>query len=367
MHKRIYKTDDYANVFCRSHACTEGVGGFGRTGPPITDYEEFEGEPSHGSRSSLRGNPALVTRALVGYSVRSASWKSIPTCMCTRKCTMVRAAELDLVYTHAKSKLKIWEVLQMSKQTDPGMNFTDVSNFRASFKKFVFSIQRNLIIHFREFGDALWIRIAWGKDYMKPNQYRPSFIVYHIQTPYVFMTSLTKTQQPLVCQGLLSAAGYDSIEKMDLKSRYLESLQDIVFKRFSQPFQSYQSRSAPEESCMPTTVNQRADSERMKGKARVRQAMLETLGDGGLPVLECADYMLDTPFKGEAGIANKIKPFQCMVKFSSPHILESVRSLAQSGLSEAPVSSLFSAIISKGKNIFYVSEKKESSGSRGDN
>ncbi|XP_077144471.1 centromere protein N isoform X3 [Ranitomeya variabilis] len=333
MHKRIYKTDDYANVFCRSHACTEGVGGFGRTGPPITDYEEFEGEPSHGSRSSLRGNPALVTRALVGYSVRSASWKSIPTCMCTRKCTMVRAAELDLVYTHAKSKLKIWEVLQMSKQTDPGMNFTDVSNFRASFKKFVFSIQRNLIIHFREFGDALWIRIAWGKDYMKPNQYRPSFIVYHIQTPYVFMTSLTKTQQPLVCQ----------------------------------PFQSYQSRSAPEESCMPTTVNQRADSERMKGKARVRQAMLETLGDGGLPVLECADYMLDTPFKGEAGIANKIKPFQCMVKFSSPHILESVRSLAQSGLSEAPVSSLFSAIISKGKNIFYVSEKKESSGSRGDN
>ncbi|XP_077144472.1 centromere protein N isoform X4 [Ranitomeya variabilis] len=251
----------------------------------------------------------------------------------TRKCTMVRAAELDLVYTHAKSKLKIWEVLQMSKQTDPGMNFTDVSNFRASFKKFVFSIQRNLIIHFREFGDALWIRIAWGKDYMKPNQYRPSFIVYHIQTPYVFMTSLTKTQQPLVCQ----------------------------------PFQSYQSRSAPEESCMPTTVNQRADSERMKGKARVRQAMLETLGDGGLPVLECADYMLDTPFKGEAGIANKIKPFQCMVKFSSPHILESVRSLAQSGLSEAPVSSLFSAIISKGKNIFYVSEKKESSGSRGDN
>ncbi|XP_077144470.1 centromere protein N isoform X2 [Ranitomeya variabilis] len=285
----------------------------------------------------------------------------------TRKCTMVRAAELDLVYTHAKSKLKIWEVLQMSKQTDPGMNFTDVSNFRASFKKFVFSIQRNLIIHFREFGDALWIRIAWGKDYMKPNQYRPSFIVYHIQTPYVFMTSLTKTQQPLVCQGLLSAAGYDSIEKMDLKSRYLESLQDIVFKRFSQPFQSYQSRSAPEESCMPTTVNQRADSERMKGKARVRQAMLETLGDGGLPVLECADYMLDTPFKGEAGIANKIKPFQCMVKFSSPHILESVRSLAQSGLSEAPVSSLFSAIISKGKNIFYVSEKKESSGSRGDN
>ncbi|XP_077149217.1 centromere protein N-B-like [Ranitomeya variabilis] len=285
----------------------------------------------------------------------------------TRKCTMVHAAELDLVYTHSKPKLKMWEVLQMSKQTDSDMNFADVSNFRASFKKFVFSIQRNLTIHFREFGDALWIRIAWGKDYMKPNQYRPSFIVYHVQTPYVFISSLTKTQQPVVCQGLLSATGYDSIEKMDLKSRCLESLKDIVFKRFSQPFQSYQSKSAPEESCMPTTVNQRADSERTKEKARVRQAMLETLGDGALPVLEYADYKLDTPFNGEAGIANQIKPFQCVVKFSGPHILESVRSLAQSGLSEARVSSLFPSIISKGKNRFNVSEKKESSSSQGVN
>ncbi|CAJ0967389.1 unnamed protein product [Ranitomeya imitator] len=152
----------------------------------------------------------------------------------TRKCTVAHVAELDLVYTHAKSKVKVWEVLQMSNQTDSDMNFADVSNFRASFKKFVFSIQRNLTIHFREFGDALWIRIAWGKEYTKPNQYRPSFIVYHIQTPYVFITSLTKTQQPVVGQGLLSATGYDSIEKMDLKSRCLESLMDIVFKRLSQ-------------------------------------------------------------------------------------------------------------------------------------
>ncbi|XP_069594889.1 centromere protein N isoform X2 [Ranitomeya imitator] len=251
----------------------------------------------------------------------------------TRKCTVAHVAELDLVYTHAKSKVKVWEVLQMSKQTDSDMNFADVSNFRASFKKFVFSIQRNLTIHFREFGDALWIRIAWGKEYTKPNQYRPSFIVYHIQTPYVFITSLTKTQQPVV----------------------------------GQPFQSYQSRSAPEESCMPTTVNQRGDSKRMKEKARVRQAMLETLGDGPLPALECADYKLATAFNGEAGIANEIKPFHCVVKFSSTHILESVRSLAQSGLSEAPVSSLFSSIISKGKNKFNVTERKESSSSQGVN
>ncbi|CAJ0967388.1 unnamed protein product [Ranitomeya imitator] len=133
------------------------------------------------------------------------------------------------------------------------------------------------------------------------------------------------------------------------------------------PFQSYQSRSAPEESCMPTTVNQRGDSKRMKEKARVRQAMLETLGDGPLPKLECADYKLATAFNGEAGIANEIKPFHCVVKFSSTHILESVRSLAQSGLSEAPVSSLFSSIISKGKNKFNVTERKESSSSQGVN
>ncbi|XP_073515239.1 centromere protein N [Phyllobates terribilis] len=278
-----------------------------------------------------------------------------------RKGTMDHVVDLDIVYNHAKSNMKKWDVLEMSEQSDSEMNFADASNFMASFKKFIFSIQKNVAIHFREFGDALWIRIAWGKDYMKPNQYRPSFIVYHTQTPYVFVACLTKTQRPVVCQGLLSATKYCKIREMDLKSRCLESLKDIVFKRFTQPFQSYQSKSAPEEIYTPTTVTQRADYETMKEKAHVRHVMLETFGDGPLPVLDCAEYNMVTAFTGNPDIANKIEPFRCVVKLSSPHLLESVRSLAHSGLADARVSKLITAIPDKGRNLFKVSEKKHSS------
>ncbi|KAM4018463.1 centromere protein N isoform 2-T2 [Anomaloglossus baeobatrachus] len=280
-----------------------------------------------------------------------------------RNATLNHAADLDIVYNHAKQNQKKWEVYQLSEPTDPDMNLADVSSFLAQFKEAIFSVQKNVTIHFREFGDALWLRIAWGKNYMKPNQYRPTFIVYHTQTPYVFLTSITSTQRPVVCQGLAVATGYSSIQVMDLKGRCLESLKDIVFKRYSQPFQSYQSRSVPEESHSPPT-DHTLDYEEMREKERRRQLMLKTFGNGPLPVLDCAEYKLGTAFNGKAGIADEIAPFRCTVKFSSTHLLESFRSLAHAGISEVPVASLLSGIPEKARNLYKVLDKKRSTSHR---
>ncbi|XP_069822113.1 centromere protein N isoform X1 [Dendropsophus ebraccatus] len=281
----------------------------------------------------------------------------------SKKATIDHAADLDIVYTHANTKKKTWDVYQMSIQSDE-MNLVDVSKLRVQFKKSVKSVLKNVTIHFKEFEDALWIRIAWGRDYVNPNQYRPTFVVYHSQTPYVFITNLAKSYRPVLFQGLLLATGYSQIQEMELKSRCLESLKSIVFKQFSQPFQSYQSRSIPEKSYTPAIVDPKVTYEDIKEKERVHHVMLETFGDGPLPKLEFASYKLETSFKGEPGIANKIEPFRCLVKFSSPHLLESIRNLAPLGLSEVPISNLLTCIPHRGRNIFKISEKKQATSSQ---
>lgn len=49
--------------------------------------------------------------------------------------------------------------------------------------------------------NAVWIRIAWGTQYTKPNQYKPTYVVYYSQTPYAFVSpSKLKSTLPLLAQ-----------------------------------------------------------------------------------------------------------------------------------------------------------------------
>ncbi|XP_063801438.1 centromere protein N isoform X3 [Pseudophryne corroboree] len=219
----------------------------------------------------------------------------------SRKATIRHAADLDIIYTHANTKKKTWDVYQMSMPPDPEMGLVDVSELKEKFKKTIHAAMKN---------------------------------------------------------ALLCAAGYSQIQQMDLKCRCLESLKDIVFKRFNQPFQSYLSRSQQEIKVTPAVVDQRVTYENMKDKERINQLTRETFGDGSLPNLEFATYKLETSFKGESGISNAIEPFRCVVKFSSPHLLESIRSLGPAGISETPVSSLLSCIPHRARNIYKIAEKK---------
>lgn len=48
--------------------------------------------------------------------------------------------------------------------------------------------------------EAVWIRIAWGENFSRPNHLKPTYVVHHLQTPYVFVTSLTSKQKPPLFQ-----------------------------------------------------------------------------------------------------------------------------------------------------------------------
>ncbi|NXF47159.1 CENPN protein, partial [Oceanites oceanicus] len=272
-----------------------------------------------------------------------------------------QAAVLDIVYNHIYPNKRMWSVYQMNK-TEEEMEFFDLTDFKKKFKRRLRSTLKNVTINFREYEDnAIWIRIAWGTPYTKPNQYKSSYVVYHSQTPYVFISaSVLKSNLPLLCQALVVASNYHDIREMELRSHSLNSLKDIVFKRFTQNFQTYYPRPLQENKVAPESADLRIIQENRKEKEKIERLNREVFGDGPQPKLEFAQYKLETMFKSDPkmDVLDKREPFRCLVKFSSPHLLESLKSLSPAGLADAPLSPLLTCIPQKARNYFKIREKK---------
>ncbi|MGH0123132.1 UNVERIFIED_CONTAM: hypothetical protein FKN15_026247 [Acipenser sinensis] len=82
--------------------------------------------------------------------------------------------------------------------------------------------------------DAVWIRVAWGDNFTKPNQFKPTYVVYQLQTPYVFISNLNVKHRPLLSQALVIATKHDEIKEIQLRGRSLKSLKDLVLRRYKQ-------------------------------------------------------------------------------------------------------------------------------------
>ncbi|NWU58199.1 CENPN protein, partial [Dromas ardeola] len=272
-----------------------------------------------------------------------------------------QAAVLDIIYNNIYPNKRIWSVYQMNK-TGEETEFFDLTDFKKKFKRRLRSALKNVTINFREYEDnAIWIRIAWGTPYTKPNQYKTSYVVYHSQTPYVFISaSVLRSNLPLLCQALVIASNYHDIHEMELRSHSLNSLKDIVFKRYSQNFKTYYPRPLPERNVAPETVDLRIIQENKNEKERIQRLNWQVFGDGPQPKIEFAQYKLETMFKSDPkmDVLDKKEPFRCLVKFSSPHLLESLKSLAPAGMADAPLSPLLTCIPQKARNYFKIREKK---------
>ncbi|NXA23045.1 CENPN protein, partial [Ibidorhyncha struthersii] len=272
-----------------------------------------------------------------------------------------QAAVLDIIYNHIYPNKRVWSVYQMNK-TGEETDFFDLKDFKKKFKRLLRSALKNVTINFREYEDnAIWIRIAWGTPYTKPNQYKTSYVVYHSQTPYVFISaSVLKSNLPLLCQALLVASNYSDIREMELRSHSLNSLKDIVFKRYSQNFQTYYPTPLQERNVTPESADIRIIQENKNERERIQRVNREVFGDGPQPKLEFAQYKLETMFKSDPkmDVLDKREPFRCLVKFSSPHLLESLKYLAPAGMADAPLSPLLTCIPRKARNYFRIREKK---------
>ncbi|XP_054856457.1 centromere protein N isoform X2 [Eublepharis macularius] len=164
----------------------------------------------------------------------------------------------------------------------------------------------------------------------------------------------------LLKNALLAAANYSDIHEMDLRSRCLDSLKDIVFKRYNQNVETFNPQPLQERNSTLENVDPRIIQEDKNKKETIRKINEEDFGNGSLPKLQYAQYKLETVFKSkpEMGILNDKEPFRCLVTFSSPHLLEALKSLAPAGLATAPLSRLLTCIVPEAKNSFKITEKK---------
>ncbi|KAF6076948.1 centromere protein N [Phyllostomus discolor] len=240
----------------------------------------------------------------------------------------------------------------------------DMKQFKSSFKKILQRALKNVSVTFRDAEEnAVWIRIAWGTQYRKPNQYKPTYVVYYPQTPYAFISSSQlRSSIPLLGQALTIASKHHRIVKMDFRSRYLDSLKAIVFEQYNQTFETHNATTPLQERSLGLDINMdsRIIHENRIEKDRVQKITEEVFGDYPQPRLEFAQYKLETKFKSDLNrgiLAERNEPLRCLVKFSSPNLLEALKSLAPAGIADAPLSPLLTCIPKKRMNYFKIKDK----------
>uniref|UniRef100_A0A8C0RA90 Centromere protein N n=2 Tax=Canis lupus familiaris TaxID=9615 RepID=A0A8C0RA90_CANLF len=251
--------------------------------------------------------------------------------LCEKKRASVHdAALLDIVYTQFHRHRKVWDVFQMSKGPGEDIDLFDMEQFKSSFKKILQRALKNVMVSFRDAEEnAVWIRIAWGTQYRKPNQYKPVYVVYYSQTPYAFTSSCPlRSNIPLL----------------------------------GQTFETYNSTTPLQEKSLELDIHMdsRIIHENRIEKERVQRVTQETFGDYSQPRLEFAQYKLETKFKSDFNgdiLAERKEPLRCLIKFSSPHLLEALKSLAPAGIADAPLSPLLTCIPNKGMNYFKIKDK----------
>nr|XP_030719127.1 centromere protein N isoform X7 [Globicephala melas] len=215
------------------------------------------------------------------------------------------AALLDIIYTQFHRHQKVWDVFQMSKGPGEDTDLFDMEQFKSSFKKILKRALKN---------------------------------------------------------ALTIASKHHQIVKMDLRSRYLDSLKAIVFKQYNQIFETHNSTTPLQERSLGLDINMdsRIIHENKTEKERVQRVTQEIFGDCPQPRLEFAQYKLETKFKSDLNggiLAEREEPLRCLVKFSSPHLLEALKSLAPAGIADAPLSPLLTCIPNKGMNYFKIRDK----------
>ncbi|XP_005345787.1 centromere protein N [Microtus ochrogaster] len=281
-----------------------------------------------------------------------------------KNATLDDMALLDIVYTQVHRHKKLWDVFEMSKEPGEDVDLFDMKHFQGSFKKILQRALKNVSVNFRvDQKNAVWIRVAWGTQHSQPNQYKPTFVVYYPQTPYVFISTCPlKSTVPLLHQALKVASKHHQMVHLNLRSRHLDSLKAIVFREYNQNFDSHNTTVPLQEESFGLDLNLDSNIilENTEEKERIQRVTQETFGTYSQPQLEFAQYKLETRFKSDISsgiLTDRKEPLRCLIKFSSPHLLEALKSLAPAGIADAPLSPLLTCIPSKKMNYFKIRDK----------
>ncbi|XP_072237344.1 centromere protein N [Leuresthes tenuis] len=277
---------------------------------------------------------------------------------------MKHITELEMIYIIENPNQGMWYTFQLVDPEDdaPGVELTQ---FKEQFKSHLKELIRHVSVKIKKHTDeAVWIRIAWGDGFSRPNHLKPTYVVHYLQTPYVFVSSLKSKLKPLLSQALTLSTRHQAIKDANLSGRKLTAIRELLMRQYQQVFPTKYPSPLVEND--QTVLNLHVEKEQAEAAANRHRMAGEAFGDGTLPQLQSAVYKLETKFRDPTNKAmtERAEPFRCVVKFSSTNLLESFRHCASSGIASTPVTPLLSSIPLKGRNYFVITDNTPGPSSR---
>ncbi|XP_068438374.1 centromere protein N isoform X3 [Clinocottus analis] len=270
--------------------------------------------------------------------------------------SMKHLTELEMIYIIDNPNKGMWYAFQLMDPQDDA-NAVELTQFKEQFKSHLRELVKHVSVKIKkDTDDAIWIRIAWGDTFSRPNHMKPTYVVHYLQSPYVFVTSLTSKQKPLLSQALVLSTRYQAIKDANLSGRKLTPIRDLLMRKYQQVFPIKYQSPLPEN--VQTSSNPYIEKEQAEPAANRLQMACEAFGGGMLPQLQSAVYKLETKFRDNSNMTmtQREEPFRCVVKFASTNLLESLRHCASSGIASTPVTPLLSCIPLKGRNYFVITD-----------
>ncbi|XP_076848646.1 centromere protein N isoform X2 [Brachyhypopomus gauderio] len=240
-----------------------------------------------------------------------------------RRLGLKAVTKLEMVYHIDNPDQGTWHACQLMDAEDDAVSVS-YTEFRELFKANLEEVFKHISIRMKTLEDgAVWIRIAWGDNFNKPNHLRPTYVVHYLQTPYVFIFNLMSKHKPFLYEALFLSCRYVSIKEAHLSGRSLTALRDLLMKQYQQVFPS-KDRIVKERNAPPLHPN--IEREHAEYTERRHQMACEAFGDGVMPQLEKAVYKLETRYRGNNSntLKDEDELFRGVVKFSSTNLLQSL-------------------------------------------
>ncbi|KAF4091822.1 hypothetical protein AMELA_G00041830 [Ameiurus melas] len=315
--------------------------------------------PSKKTQSTLRAWGCLSAEQLEDLDYTQPKWLLLENVIFKCEESRLRlkdVTKLEMVYYMENPNQGTWHAFKLTGAEDEALS-VDFTQFKEMFVAHLEEVVKHVSVRIKKPEDgAVWIRIAWGDNFTKPNHFKPTYAVHYLQTPYVFILNLTAKHKPYLYQALVLSTRHASINEAHLTGRSLAAVRDLLMKQYQQVFPN-QERTLKERNALPSHPN--IDREHAEFAERKLQMACEAFGDGTVAKLETAVYKLETRYRGSSNntLSDRDELFRGVLKFSSPNLLESLRHCASTGMSEGPVTPLLSSITQKGRNHFVIAEK----------
>ncbi|XP_060779192.1 centromere protein N isoform X2 [Neoarius graeffei] len=193
--------------------------------------------PSKKTQSLLRAWGCLSAEQLEDVDYTRTKWLLVENII--SKCEESRlrlkdVTKLELVYHIENPNQGTWHSFKLTEAEDEALS-VDFIQFKEMFTAHLEEVVRHVSVRIKKAEDgAVWIRIAWGDNFTKPNHLKPTYAVHYLQTPYVFILHLNAKHKPFLYQALVLSTRHVSINEAHLSGRSLAALRDLLMKQYQQ-------------------------------------------------------------------------------------------------------------------------------------